>query len=92
MLTWRLSSSRMASSRVFSVSLRERERRQEGEEPGGTTRRRVEVGVFPGVTRRTPSDLGNRKIFIHTGSLIPLHTSRRLSEFCEIGQGHWVVE
>ena len=75
MLTWRLSSSRMASSRVFSVSLRERERRQEGEEPGGTTRRSVEVGVFPGVTRRTPSDLGEpENLYSHRFPYTTAHT------------------
>ena len=70
MFTCRLSSSRIASSSVFSVSLRERLLLQEGDCWGGTTSRRVELGVPPGVTTlRSASELRERDISTGLDSL-----------------------
>ena len=85
MLIWRLSSSRMASSRVFSVSLRERLRLQEADW-GGTTSRSVEVGVSPGVMmRRMASELRDREMSDGLYSLQhreEIETEMKLSSYC----------
>ena len=83
MLIWRLSSSRMASSRVFSVSLRERLRLQEADW-GGTTSRSVEVS--PGaMMRRMASELRDREMSDGLYSLQhreEIETEMKLPSYC----------